>query len=50
MKCPKCGKEMYEEYLFTRFSDEAEYYHYVCGNCGYEDMHLYKNTSSSEEC
>ena len=40
--CPQCGALMHKEYLFTRFADEAEYYHYVCFQCGYEDRILYE--------
>jgi len=39
--CPRCGALMHKEYLFTRFADEAEYYHYVCHKCCYEDRTLY---------
>jgi len=39
---------MHKEYLFTRFADEAEYYHYVCNQCGYEDRVLYDSEEWEE--
>jgi len=41
--CPRCGALMEKEYLFTRFADEAEYYHFGCYRCGYDDKVLYDN-------
>ena len=34
---------MEKDYLFTRFADEAEYYHFICYRCGYDDKELYDN-------
>ena len=48
MHCPRCGALMHKEYLFTRFADEADYYHYVCNQCGYEDRVLYDSEEREE--
>jgi len=39
---------MHREYLFTRFADEADFYHYVCFQCGYVDRMLYDSEERME--
>ena len=40
--CPRCGKPMEREELLTsRYVCDAEYYHFFCPHCGYNERIIY---------